>query len=263
MNIRFLLILGSVLVAWSSQAWTWVNRPHDRDRSALIEQVAKQLQSHDELAYIPGWEQHWALQLGQRFPDHKQRLGQIDILRPFQRLWLFESSDAPATVWLQPKSVQVLQEIKTKGMKARLLQHQGGVQPMAWPSLKRCQLSAKRKSCSSSSGRLQTTELSFDGRFAWGQKMTVSSQSMTLILQSKPGSTLVGGLGWTGHGLRHAKGPAIAQLRGAQTITRRLSDQAGLDAFELQTDAQGKIEIAITLSGWTNGELGLSSGWTQ
>jgi hypothetical protein len=229
----------------------------------LIEQVAKQIQPDDELAYLPGWEQRWALQLGQRFPHHRQRLGVNDMLRPFHRLWLFESSDAPAVSWLESKEVQVLQEIKSKDMKARLLQHQGGVQPMAWPSVKGCQLSEKRRSCSSSSGRLQTTELGFDGRFAWGQKVTVKSKTMTLTFQSKPGSTLVGGLGWTGHGLRHAKGGATAQLRGAQTLTRTLPDQAGLDGFNLQTDAQGKVEITITLSGWTDGELALSSGWTQ
>ena len=263
MNIRLSLIVGSALAAWTSQAWTWSNRPDDTDRSALIEKVAKQIQSGDELAYLPGWEQRWALQLGQRFPYHQQRLGQIDILRPFHRLWLFESADARTVSWLQSKNVKVLQEIKSKGMKARLLQHQGGVQPMAYPSVKGCQLSAKRKSCSSSSGRLQTTELGFEGRFAWGQKISVKSESMTLILQSTPGASLVGGLGWTGHGLRHSKGPASVQLRGAQTLTRTLSDQAGLDAFELQSDAQGKVEMTITLSGWTDGELGLSSGWAQ
>ncbi len=263
MNIRLSLILGSAWVAWSLQAWAWSNRPSETDRLALIEQVAEQIQSDDELAYLPGWEQHWALQLGQRFPHHQQRLGVNDLWRPFHRLWLFESSDAPVVSSLQSDNVQVLQEVKYKGMKALLLKHQGAVRPMAWPSIKGCQLSAKRKSCSSPSGRLQTTELGFDGRFAWGQKITVKSQKMMVTLHSKPGSTLVGGLGWTGHGLRHAKGTAIAQFRGAQTLTRVLSDQPGLDGFELQTDAQGKVEITITLSGWTDGELGLSSGWMQ
>ena len=61
MNIRLSLILGSALAAWISQAWTWSNRPHGTDRSALIEKVAKQIQSGDELAYLPGWEQRWAL----------------------------------------------------------------------------------------------------------------------------------------------------------------------------------------------------------
>ena len=263
MNIRFSLILGAVLVAWTSQAWTWFNRPNHADRSSLIESVAEHVQPDDELAYLPGWEQHWALQLGQRFPDHNQRLGAIDMVRPFQRLWVFESSDAESSSWLQSKHVNVLKEIKDRGLRALLLEHQSTVQSKAWPRLKGCQLSQKRTSCSSSMGRLQTTELGFDGRFAWGQKITVKSQSITLGLQSKPGSVLVGGLGWTGHGLRHSKGAATARLKGAQIITKKLPDYAGLEAFELQADAQGKVEIVINLSGWTHGELGLSAGWTQ
>ena len=261
--MRFSLILGSILVAWSIQAWTWLTQPRVEDRSALIDLVARDIQANDELAYLPGWEQHWALQLGQRFPDHPQRLGSVEVLRPFQRLWLFESRDAPPISWLKSEDVEVLRTIDNQGLKVRLLQHQGRVQPMAWPSIKGCQLGKKRRSCSSPSGRLQTTELGFDGRFAWGQKITVKSESMTFTLASAPGSTLVGGLGWTGHGLRHAKGPATVQLRGAHTLTQALSDQPGLTAFEMQADTQGKIEITLRLQGWTNGEFGLSSGWTQ
>ena len=261
--MRLILILGSVVAAWVSQAWTWFDQPDDADRLALIERVTEFIQPDDELAYLPGWEQHWALHLGQRFPGHKQRLGALDMLRPFMRLWVLESHDAPTLTSLQTENIEVLKTIQHKGLSARLLQRQGRVQPMAWPSLEGCQLSARRQSCSAPSGRLQTTELGFDGRFAWGQKITVKSQSMKLALRSKPGSILIGGFGWTGHGLRHSKGEASVRLSGAQTLTRKLTGQAGLDGFELEADARGQIEIVITLNGWTGAELGLSSGWAQ
>ena len=118
MNIRFSLILGSALVAWSTQAWTWLTQPQVEDRSALIELVAQDIQANDELAYLPGWEQHWALQLGQRFPDHPQRLGSVDVVRPFQRLWVFESYDAPSISWLKSKDIEVLRTIDNQGLKA-------------------------------------------------------------------------------------------------------------------------------------------------
>ena len=150
------------------------------------------------------------------------------MLRPFHRLWLFESSDAPAVSWLESKEVQVLQEIKNKDMKARLLQHQG-VQPMAWPSVKGCQLSEKRRSWTHPSGRLQTTELEFDGRFAWGQKVTVKSKNNDthLPIQTR---LYIGRRSWVDR-TRATPCERWAQLRSyaEPNLARTLSDQSGLD----------------------------------
>ena len=93
--VRTALIVGSLAVAWSVQLWTWLERPSDDDRAALIEQVRAEVEPGDELAYLPGWEQDWALALPEELPSHPQRLGLQDLRRPFERLWVLSVEGAP------------------------------------------------------------------------------------------------------------------------------------------------------------------------
>ena len=263
MKFRFLLILGTVCAAWLLQAWTWFEQPSKQGQSALVTAVAAKVQAGDELAYLPGWEQHWALSLTQHLPDHSQRLGVDDLLRPFRRLWLFESADSPGIGFASDPSVKVLEEQVQGGLRVRLFEHSRTIKPIAYPGLKKCRLSKTKKRCSDASGRVQSTEITFDGRFARGQKIVVKSDAMTLNFQGKPGATLVGGMGWTGHGLRHAKGRASARWQGVSVVEHDLESRAGLKPFKVVSNAQGKVELKLALQGWNDAEFGLSSGWVQ
>jgi hypothetical protein len=256
-------MIGAVLTALALQAWTGLTIPSKSAQSALVSAVAATVQPGDEVAYLPGWEQQWALSIARHLPDHTQRLGRDDLLRPFDRLWLFESADSPGPDFALQPGVRVLEEVVKGGLSVRLYEQQRALEPLAYPQLKKCRLTKAQRRCSDASGRIQTTELAFDGRFAWGQKITVKSDVMTLIFQGEPGATLIGGMGWTGHGVRHAKGGVSVQWQGSQASGHALASRAGLKPFRVVSNSQGQVQLKITLNNWKDGEFAVSSGWVK
>jgi hypothetical protein len=259
--VRTALIVGSLAVAWSVQLWTWLERPSDDDRAALIERVRAEVEPGDELAYLPGWEQDWALALTEELPSHPQRLGLQDLRRPFERLWVFGRQGAPG--WAPAPGFSVRRVVEAGGLVARLYGSDWQVTPRAFPALAACQLSAQRTRCSDASGRVASTELAFDGRFAWGQKVTVKAQRMTLRFQGAPNAQLVGGFGWTGHGRRHARGRASYRWIDSEPSRADVGGRAGLVPFARRANAQGVVELEVQLDGWTDAELGLAAGWVR
>ena len=86
---------------------------------------------------------------------------------------------------------------------------------------------------------------------------------MTLVFEGEPGATLIGGMGWTGHGLRHAKGGASVQWQGSKVSPHMLASKAGLKPFRVVSNAQGQVRLNIDLNNWKDGEFALSSGWVK
>lgn len=256
-------MIGAVLTALALQAWSGLAIPSKSAQSALVSAVAATVQPGDEVAYLPGWEQQWALSIARHLPDHTPRLGRDDLLRPFRRLWLFESADSSGFDFASQPGVKVLEEVVKGGLSVRLYEHQRALEPLAYPQLNTCRLTKERTRCSDASGRIQTTEIAFDGRFAWGQKITVKSDAITLTFQGDPSATLIGGMGWTGHGLRHAKGVASVRWQGSQASEHALASKAGLKPFRVVSDSQGQVQLRISLNNWKDGEFAVSSGWVK
>jgi hypothetical protein len=259
--VRALSLGLAVVIAWSVQGLSWSRAPASIDRHTLIERFADQVRPGDEVAYLPGWEQGWALALEQRFAGHPQRLGRDDLLRPYARLWLLSSQDAG--VYELPQGVRQGQVFEHASMRAVLLQREQRVGPIAWPLLGTCQLSAKRTSCSVAGARVKYGEIGLDGRFAMGFKVKPGKTPMTLTFSLPGGASLVGGLGWTAHGARNGQGRARWQAKGATTQEGVLKRRPGLLPLEVSSDGRGKVTLEFEGLDAKGVELGLSVGWLQ
>jgi len=259
--VRACLLGLAVVVAWSVQALSWSRAPASADRRALIAELADQVEAGDEFAYLPGWEQGWALALSQTYKDHPQRLGVEDLLRPYRRLWLLSSEDAPA--YVVPQGVEQGTLVERAGMRAVLLRRAGQVEPLAWPGLGTCQLSQKRKSCSAAGGRVQYTEIGLDGRFAMGFKIKPGTAPMRLTFSSAAGATLLGGLGWTAHGARNGQGRVRWQAKGEKTQNSILDKEPGLLPLSVVADGRGTVILEFEGLNAKDIELGLSVGWLR
>ncbi len=259
--VRTLSVVGAIVVAWSVQAISWSRAPQSADRTALLASFADRVQPGDEFAYLPGWEQGWALAIKANFPEHAQRLGRDDLLRPYGRLWLLSSSDAPS--YHRPQGVAQKASFEQAGLGAVLLQREAQVEPLAWPALAGCQTSLKRKRCQSKAGRIEFTEIGLDGRFALGFKIKLSSEEpLRLTFRSAAGATLTGGLGWTAHGVRHAQGDEVRwQTQGADKQQAMLPRATGLQPFSAVTDSRGGLVVTLERLASKEAELGLSVGW--
>ena len=259
--VRVCLLGLAVMVTWSVQALSWSRAPASADRRALIAGFADRVKPGDEFAYLPGWEQGWALALNQAHETHPQRLGIEDLLRPYGRLWLLSSADAPD--YVVPQGVKQGALFERAGMRAVLLSRDRRVDAFAWPALGSCQLSPKRKSCSAAGGRVQYTEIALDGRFALGFKITPGRAPMRLTFRSAPSATLLGGLGWTAHGARNGQGRVRWQAKGAATQSSILDKEPGLLPLSVTADARGAVVLAFEGLDAKGVELGLSVGWLR
>jgi hypothetical protein len=257
--IRLLVMVVALSAAWGIQALTWLNAPSSPERQGLIELSKVHYKTGDEVAFLPAWERSWAVDLERLMPEAERRLGRQDLMRPSSRLWLFRSIDAPP--WSAPEGVILLRSFENKGLRAQLLQRQAKSQPFAWPKVGSCSLSRKRKHCSSQGAKVQFSELAFDGSFARGFKITLGKQPLELRFKMPRGARLLGGIGLTAHGHRHARSAVRARLVGQDSVSRQLPIKSGMQSLQVMSDNQGEVLLTLQAKEPQGTEIALSVGW--
>ena len=257
--IRLFVMVLALSAAWGIQAITWLRAPSGADRQVLIETTKAHYQAGDEAAFLPAWERSWAVDLQHLVPQAKRRLGRQDLMRPFGRLWLYRSADAPA--WSAPEGVVVVQSFEHRGLRAVLLQRETKSQPFAWPKIGNCSLSRKRKVCSSQGAKVQFSELAFDGPFAKGFKITLGKEPLVLRFKMPAGGRLIGGVGLTAHGHRHARSAVNLRLVGSDITSKQLPFYSAMHKLQVISDGQGEVNLILEAEEPQGSEIALSVGW--
>jgi hypothetical protein len=256
-------VLGVALcTAWVGQAWTASLRPDPAAQAQLLDRLENHLEGGDELAYLPGWELGWAIQLERRFGDHSRRLGIEDLGRPSARIWVISSPDAPPV----PAALGTVRETLSVGrLKAERYAVDGPVVSLidGWAHAG-CRLTSKRTTCASSRGSIRRSELIFDGRFAHGHKVTLKDNAV-FNLAWTPSSTgrLVGGVGHTDHGARHGLSPVeVRVIQAGKELARwRLKGVTGLRPVAVAVVAGEPVELRFSTAQGERNEVALSVGF--
>ena len=218
-------------------------------RQALVQRVARSALPNDELAYLPGWEQAWALELRRAMPKHRQRLGAEDLLRPAERVWVLRDSGRAL-----PSNLPGASETIVEGPYTATLHERSGAQAQAWPRLGSCRMGPKKRRCGGGGAQLSESELSFDGRFARGLKLALPGGETILEFAAKTGR-LSGAIGFTGHGARHAT--AGFSFRLGDGPWQRV--EPGLELVPV--DAPAPVRLSLRTEAKKSLELGLLLGW--
>ena len=252
-----LALVASLLI----HAWTWFQAPGAGVHQALATALVEQIQPGDEVAWLPGWEHAYDQALVGEKLMHKRRLGPYDLLRPAQRLWVLRHHSSRLRAPSDGMSLQ--QTIKVKNHGAALWVRSGRVDPVAWPRVGACAMSNTRTRCSEGRGSVSYGELNFDGSFAHGLTVRPGTEPLSVRFTSAGGGRLMGGIGLTGHGARHAPGPVRLKWVGETPEGLPTVLPPGPGLVKLDVDFKPGQSIELIFEGQSNRkvEVGLSVGW--
>ena len=259
--IRMAAVGVALVASLLIQAWTWFEAPKPGVHQALAQALAEQIKPGDEVAWLPGWEHAYDQALVASKLMHKRRFGPYDLLRPSQRLWIMRHHSS--RVLALPEGVRRQQPIQMKNHGVVLWTRSGQVEPVAWPRVGPCSMSNRRKRCSEGRASVSYGALNFDGSFAQGLTVRPGTDPLTLRFTSSGGGRLIGGIGLTGHGARHAPGPVRLKWVGntPQGLPTTLPSSPGLVELDIEFKAGQSVELVFEGQSNRKVEVGLSVGW--